>query len=312
MGSMSWDEAFANQYEEWSAHMTADVAFYVGLAREADGSLVELAIGNGRVAIPVAQATGQRVIGIDSSPAMLEQARARAAEAGVELDLREGDMRELALDEPAALIYCPFRALLHLPTWTDRRRTFERVAASLRPGGRFAWNAFAFDHRIAARLDGEHQEEPVPHTIRYSVGDNRIDIIRDDGARAPSGGQRRTSGSGSSTSPASSWKRSTPASSASRLPTTAGNTCSPPASVLWDATRTAEKVLLRSACCPILGAMRAPEHHKQPTNFPELNTVLEELVTSARSILSDNFCGAYLQGSFATGDADVHTATSIF
>ena len=63
-------------------------------------------------------------------------------------------MRDLELDEPAALIYCPFRALLHLPTWADRRRTFERVAAALLPGGRFAWNAFAFDHRIAVHLDG--------------------------------------------------------------------------------------------------------------------------------------------------------------
>jgi len=178
---MSWDEAFADRYEEWSAHMTADVAFYTKLAVNAGGPLVELAVGNGRVAIPVAQATGQRVIGIDSSPAMLDQARARAAEAGVELDLHEGDMRELALDEPAALIYCPFRALLHLPTWADRRRVFERVAASLLPGARFAWNAFAFDHGIAARIDGEHQDEPVPHTIRYSVGDNRIDITLDDG-----------------------------------------------------------------------------------------------------------------------------------
>jgi SAM-dependent methyltransferase len=178
---MSWDEAFAIRYEEWSAHMTDDVAFYVELARKVDGPLVELAIGNGRVAIPVAQATGQRVIGIDTSPAMLEQARARAAEAGVELDLHEGDMRDLALDGPAALIYCPFRALLHLPTWNDRRCTFERVAGSLRPEGRFAWNAFAFDHRIAARLDGEHLDEPVPHTNRYAVGDNRIDITLDDG-----------------------------------------------------------------------------------------------------------------------------------
>src|SRR5215203_5556003 len=114
--------------------MTEDVAFYVGLAREADGPLVELAVGNGRVAVPVAQATGRPVIGIDSSPAMLEQARVRAAKAGVDLQLREGDMRDLELDEPAALIYCPFRALLHLPTWADRRRTFERVASSLRPG----------------------------------------------------------------------------------------------------------------------------------------------------------------------------------
>jgi SAM-dependent methyltransferase len=178
---MSWSEGFALRYEEWSAHMTEDVPFYIDLAREADGLLVELGVGNGRVAIPVARETGRRVVGIDSSPAMLAQARAGAAEAGVGLDLREVDMRNLELEEPAALIYCPFRALLHLPTWADRRRTFERVAASLRPGGRFAWNAFAFDHQIAARLDGQHQDEPIPHTIRYAVGDNRIDIALDDG-----------------------------------------------------------------------------------------------------------------------------------
>jgi SAM-dependent methyltransferase len=179
---MSWDEAFAERYEEWSAPMTADVPFYVELARNADGPLVELAIGNGRVAIPVAQATRRRVTGIDSSPAMLEQARAKADAAGVELDLHLGDMRDFTLDEPAALVYCPFRGLLHLPTWGDRRRTFERVAASLRPGGRFAWNAFAFDHQVAVRLDGTHNDEPVPHTVRYAVGDNRIDLTLDDGA----------------------------------------------------------------------------------------------------------------------------------
>lgn len=181
---MSWDESFGNRYEEWSAHMTADVAFYVELALKADGPLVELAVGNGRVAIPVAMATGQRVIGLDTSAGMLKQARARAIEADVELDLRQADMRDLALDEPAALIYCPFRALLHLPTWTDRRRTFERIAASLRPDGRFAWNAFAFDYRVAARYDGKHHDEPVPHTVHYSAGDNRIDITLDDGAKS--------------------------------------------------------------------------------------------------------------------------------
>ncbi|MBI4489939.1 MAG: class I SAM-dependent methyltransferase [Deltaproteobacteria bacterium] len=164
--------------------MTADIPFYTELALQAEGPLVELAIGNGRVAIPVAKVTGKRVIGIDTSPAMLAQARRRAAEAGVELELREGDMCDLALDEPAALVYCPFRALLHLPTWERRRRAFERVAAALRPGGRFAWNAFAFDYRVAARLDGEHQDKPVSHVIRYSVGDNRVDIILDGGEKS--------------------------------------------------------------------------------------------------------------------------------
>jgi ubiquinone/menaquinone biosynthesis C-methylase UbiE len=179
---MSWDERFSHQYDAWSAHMTEDVEFYVGLARQSDGPLVELAVGNGRVAVPVAQATGRQVIGIDSSPAMLEQARAKAADAGVDLDLRLGDMRDLEVDEVCALIYCPARALLHVPTWAERRQVFERVARSLRPGGRFAWNAFAFDHEVATQLDGHRQTSPVPHVNRYDVAENRIDIVLDDGA----------------------------------------------------------------------------------------------------------------------------------
>jgi SAM-dependent methyltransferase len=172
---------FAEIYETWSHDMTEDVPFYVDLARDANGPVVELAVGTGRVAIPVAQAIGRTVIGIDRSPAMLAKARAAAEEAGVDLDLREGDIRELSLDEPAALIYCPFRSLLHVPRWADRRRAFERVAASLQPGGRFAWNAFAFDHAIAARLDGKRQEKPVPHSVRYAVGESRADIALDSG-----------------------------------------------------------------------------------------------------------------------------------
>src|SRR5437764_7684656 len=108
----SWYDAWADRYEDGSPR-AADVPFYVGLARDADGPLVELAVGTGRVAIPVAEATGRRVIGIDSSPAMLAQARVRAMEArvGLDLDLREGDIRELQLGESAGLIYCPARSL---------------------------------------------------------------------------------------------------------------------------------------------------------------------------------------------------------
>ena len=162
--------------------MTDDVPFYVSLAMDTAGPLVELAVGTGRVAIPVALATSRTVVGIDSSPAMLAQARRASREAGVALDLREGDMRDLELDEPAGLIYCPYRALLHLPTWADRRRVFDRVARSLRPGGTFAWNVLAFDHHVAARLDGQHQDEPVPHWVGYDIADNRIDLRLDDGS----------------------------------------------------------------------------------------------------------------------------------
>ena len=100
---MSQYDPFAEIYDEWADHMTEDIAFYV-----------ELAVGNGRVAIPVARETGRKVIGIDLSPAMLAQARERAEAAGVDLELREGDMRDLELDEPAGLIYWP-------PYWYPRR-----------------------------------------------------------------------------------------------------------------------------------------------------------------------------------------------
>ena len=181
----AWD-AFAVDYEKWAAEITEDIPFYVELARQADGALVELGVGNGRVAIPVAEATGKAVLGIDISPAMLARARANAEEAGVELELREGDMRELALDEPAALIYCPARALMHLPTWVDRRRTFERIAAALEPGGCFAWNAFVFNPHIAGKLDGHWQDDaPVRHRVDYVPADARIDLTLEDGSTIP-------------------------------------------------------------------------------------------------------------------------------
>jgi predicted RNA methylase len=80
-------EALAAGYERWPADMTEDVPFYVELAQEVDGPVVELAVGTGRAAIPVAAAIGRTVIGIDASPAMLERARSAGGDA---LDLRLG------------------------------------------------------------------------------------------------------------------------------------------------------------------------------------------------------------------------------
>ncbi|TMM24075.1 MAG: class I SAM-dependent methyltransferase [Actinobacteria bacterium] len=163
--------------------MTEDVPFYVERARDAEGTVVELAVGNGRVAIPVAQAIGRPMLGVDSSPAMLAQAREQAAEAGVELDLREQDMRDFTLEEPAALVYCPFRAMLHLPTWQDKRKVFERVAAALQPGGRFVWESFVFNPHRAAESDGQWAVQAgIRHRIDHVPADNRVDITLESGA----------------------------------------------------------------------------------------------------------------------------------
>ena len=179
--AMSWDDRFSEKLDLWAAGVTADIGFYTGLASETEGPIVELAVGNGRVAIPVAKAAQRAVIGVDTSALLLEQARERATEAGVELDLRLEDMCDLDIDEPAGLIYCPGRSLLHVPTWKQRRQLFERIAQSLRPDGWFAWNVFTFDHRVATALDGVHQEHPAPHVNRYDVSDNRVDMELDGG-----------------------------------------------------------------------------------------------------------------------------------
>jgi hypothetical protein len=191
---VSWPEGFATTYDEWSARMTEDIPFYVDLAREADGPIVELAVGTGRVAIPVAQATGRIVIGIDSSPAMLEKARTHASDAGVELDLREGDMREFAVDERAALIYCPY-----LHSSTSRYGQIVGGRSSVSP----ALCCPVGDSRgtssssiIALRPDwkGGTRSRSRTRSAMPSVTGASISPSSEAG-RAHSGGQRRTNGS---------------------------------------------------------------------------------------------------------------------
>ena len=183
---MSDYDAFAAVYDQFAAGMTEDVAFYVGLAEEARGPVVELAVGTGRVAIPIVERTGRRVIGIDVSSEMLAVARRRATEAGIELDLRQGDMSEFSLDEPTDLVICPFRAMLHLPDHDARVNVMRRVRSALVPGGRFAWNAFVFDPAIAKEIDGVWREEQgVRNRSTYDYDEGRIDLTIETGATVP-------------------------------------------------------------------------------------------------------------------------------
>jgi ubiquinone/menaquinone biosynthesis C-methylase UbiE len=177
---MSDYDSHAADYDLWAADMTEDVQWYVSLAREAAEPIVELAVGTGRVAIPIARETGKRVIGIDRSPAMLAVAHERAA--GLPVELREGDMRELALVESVELVICPFRSLMHVRTWAGKRQVFERVAAVLRPGGRFAWNVFAFSPFVAVEVEGKRETRGESwQEVRNVPADNRIDLVRSEG-----------------------------------------------------------------------------------------------------------------------------------
>ena len=140
---MSRYDAIARLYDPWSRGVTEDVEFYVALAREDGGPVVELGVGTGRIAVPTAIA-GVRVIGVDSSRGMLEVCREVARAAGVDelLDLRLGDLREPPVDEPVGLVTCPFRAFLHLHDDEERLRALRAARELLEPDGRLAFDVF--------------------------------------------------------------------------------------------------------------------------------------------------------------------------
>ena len=137
-----------------------DVAFYLEEARRSGGPVLELGVGTGRIAVPIA-ADGMRVIGVDSSRAMLDVCARRAALAGVQLDLRVGDLRTPPVTERVPLVICPFRSLLHMHTDEDRLAVLGAAHELLLSGGRFVFDVFAPDPAdIAQTHDRWLEREP--------------------------------------------------------------------------------------------------------------------------------------------------------
>jgi SAM-dependent methyltransferase len=99
-----------------------------------DGPALELAVGDGRIAIPLA-ATGVDVDGIDISPTGIEQIRAHPQ--GHLVNASVADLSDFALDRRYALIYCVANSLFNVTTQEGQLRCFELVAAHLAPGGVF-------------------------------------------------------------------------------------------------------------------------------------------------------------------------------
>ena len=144
---MSEYDVHAEFYDALYAGYDVDIPFYVAEARRAGSPVLELACGTGRVAIPVAHA-GIEVVGVDSSPAMLERFRGRLSDlpplVRQRISLIEADMSDFDLGaERFNLVYCPFRAFLHLLTVEDQLAALQAVHHHLRSGGRFALNFFS-------------------------------------------------------------------------------------------------------------------------------------------------------------------------
>jgi SAM-dependent methyltransferase len=152
-------DPIARLYDPWSRSVVEDVGFYVEEARRAGGPVVELGVGTGRIAIPIA-AAGIRVIGVDASAEMLEVAREAAELAAVSslVDLRLGDLRSPPVDERVRLVTCPFRSFLHLRDDRSRLQALRAVRGLLAPGGRFVFDVFEPSAEDIAETNGRWLE----------------------------------------------------------------------------------------------------------------------------------------------------------
>jgi SAM-dependent methyltransferase len=95
-----------------------------------------------------------RIVGVDSSEGMLGVAREQAERAGVEVDLRFGDLREPPVDERVPLVTVPFRSLLHMVDEEQKLRALRAAASLLLPGGRLVFDVFAPSREDIEETDG--------------------------------------------------------------------------------------------------------------------------------------------------------------
>ena len=171
---MSFDEAAAEVYDDVSQRgdEMETVAFLEQLAR--GGPALELAIGTGRIALPLS-AQGIRVDGIDFSSAMV--AKLRAKPGGARIAITMGNFTDVAVKGTYRLIYLVFNTLFNLLSQDEQVRCFENVADHLTDDGCFVVETFvpAFLHRLR---DNQYVDAEA---IR--VNEVRLDVLRHDTAK---------------------------------------------------------------------------------------------------------------------------------
>jgi SAM-dependent methyltransferase len=183
----TYGDRWAAIYDEWVTHvrMDADTAagFLASLA--GGGPALELAIGTGRVALPL-KARGVEVHGIDASDAMV--AKLREKPGGADIPVTMGDFADVGVDGSYPLIYVPFNTFFGLLKQDDQLRCFRNVASHLTDDGVFVVEAFVPDttrfdrgQRLQAMrvdLDETHFEVAVHDPVEQRVTTNIL-VVKD-------------------------------------------------------------------------------------------------------------------------------------
>ncbi|WP_298267866.1 bifunctional 2-polyprenyl-6-hydroxyphenol methylase/3-demethylubiquinol 3-O-methyltransferase UbiG [uncultured Bradyrhizobium sp.] len=143
-------------YDLMGAHDPVIERFYVEMASERGGSVLDCGCGSGRLAIPLARA-GLSVTGADLSAAMLARAGALARAEAVELDLIQLDMRNFDLERSFDTIILAANAILHLHSLADFEGFFRAAGRHLAPEGRLVFDAFMPNLGLLSRKPGQRE-----------------------------------------------------------------------------------------------------------------------------------------------------------
>jgi predicted O-methyltransferase YrrM len=191
----AYGDAFVDVYDDWYAEVTDVASTVETLVRlSGGGSLLELGVGTGRIAVPLAGrlSGAARIVGVDASAPMLQRMADKVALLPTDVQdrvvMHRGDMKDAAPGGPFSVVFCTFNTFFNLPDRASQIDCLHSAAMSLAPGGAIVLETAVFDdepplgehHETRTRPDGSivHSVSRVtsPHTAEGELSDDHGNV----------------------------------------------------------------------------------------------------------------------------------------
>ena len=169
VGNLVYD---AKVYDGLNTNLTDLIFYKKWLPQPKDTQILELCCGTGRLTLPIAK-DGYNITGIDNTPSMLEQAKVKSAQAGLQIKFIEADIRSLDLPEKYDLIFIPFNSIHHLYLNEDLFKAFNVVKRHLKEGGLFLLDCY--NPNIKYIVENENELKEI---AKYTTSDGRKILIK--------------------------------------------------------------------------------------------------------------------------------------
>ena len=149
---------------------TSDIPFYLELAKQANGPILELCCGTGRITMEIAK-NGLDITGLDFTKSMLDGAKKKSKDNNFTIPFELGDMRDFTLNKKYNLVFIPFNSIQNTYSRIDYENIFKCVKKHLNENGIFALDVFNPDLNYLVRDESELEEI---HNFSLSSGEKVI------------------------------------------------------------------------------------------------------------------------------------------